>query len=287
MPDTHAFSPPVNIFHPLGHAPDFAPTKSSLALTDWWRQSGNGLCCLVGLGGSGKTATIDYFLRSLNILPGGTSVDRGGKRSSLGQKPGAVLVFSLAEGTPDALFAELRGWSGLRGDIPAAGLYDAIRRVLASSAQASSGRILLVLDALEAIQTREEAGIGRLTDSRIRDLLKRVAYGGLPGVSVLASSRLPLVDIEVERLPLYWMVEVVAMGPEAAVAFLRARGLRQSDNELRRIARGFGYHALALDLFSGGGLSQSVRPCLEPPREAEDAVQEALSEMLRSSLGVW
>src|SRR5262245_11975392 len=132
MPPT----PPINITHPLTFALDFQPTTASKALLAWWRQGSGGCCCLVGLGGGGKTATIDHFVRSLGLMPRVPSTSIAEKvPDPMRIRPRAALVFSLAQGSLDAFFGELYAW--LRGDSPAASTetYDAVRRELAAAGQ--------------------------------------------------------------------------------------------------------------------------------------------------------
>ena len=95
--------------------------------------------------------------------------------------------------------------------------------------------------------------MGRITDQRLRDLLTRAAYGALPGVALLVTTRLAPVDIEIQRLPFYARIDMDAMDPAAAVELLRSRGLRGSDRELRRMGASYGYHALTLDLAARSG----------------------------------
>jgi tetratricopeptide (TPR) repeat protein len=204
------------------------------------------VCCLVGLGGGGKTATVDHFLRRLDVLPM-VALARG--PDLLAPRPRAALVFSLAEASPDAFFDELSLWAHGEALPPSSASYDLLRRQLAALGQEAAEPILIVLDGVEAAQTTGGAdGLGRLLDHRIRDLLVRIAYGALPGICLLATTRLAPVDIEVQRLSAYTKIELEAMDAEAAVALLRARGVRESDRELRRIGEAYGHHALTLDL---------------------------------------
>jgi tetratricopeptide (TPR) repeat protein len=245
-------SPPINVVHRLAHAEDFQPTKSSQALLAWWKQS-RGVCCLVGLGGSGKTATVDHFLRRLGVLPGLAAAEDSGTQSPAVPAPAAVFVFSLSEGTPDTLFSELYAWAHGDASPTSAVKYDMVRHELATLGQSvAKQRVLLVLDGMEITQSREDAeGIGRLTDPRLRDLITNIAYGAFPGVCLLATTRFPPTDIEVQRLPCYRKIELEAMDPDAAVALLRARGVHDDVRELRRLSEHYGYHALTLDWVGG------------------------------------
>jgi hypothetical protein len=83
--------------------------------------------------------------------------------------------------------------------------------------------------------------------------LTRAAYGALPGVALLVTTRLAPTDIEIQRLPFYTRVDMDAMDPNAAVELLRSHGLRGNDRELQRIGASHGYHALTLDMAARSG----------------------------------
>ena len=57
---------------------------------------------LSGVGGAGKTATIDALLRRRGVLASATPPEKGDAE---------VLVFSFSEGTPEQLRDELRSWA--------------------------------------------------------------------------------------------------------------------------------------------------------------------------------
>ncbi len=59
--------PRINFVHSLLRARDYQNRPEFDRLCDWWRDGGEGVCALVGIGGAGKTAVADRFLR---VLPG-------------------------------------------------------------------------------------------------------------------------------------------------------------------------------------------------------------------------
>ena len=233
-------SPTINVVHPLAYASAFQDTAALRGLVQWWENARRGLCVLVGLGGAGKTAAADQFLREIGVL--------GSDRTGSAARPEATLVFSLAEANADAFFIELAIW--LNGDkaIGETTSYDQLRRRLTAVANAH-GPILLVLDGLEATQSaRTDDGIGRIVDYRLRDLLFRVAYGAIPGISIVATTRFAVSDIEAQRLPYVLRVDVERLDRAAAIGLLRARGVLGTDRDLARVAESFGDHALTIDL---------------------------------------
>ncbi len=64
--------PRINFVHPLLRARDYQNRPEFDRLCDWWRDGGQGVCALVGIGGAGKTAVADRFLR---VLPGAMADD--------------------------------------------------------------------------------------------------------------------------------------------------------------------------------------------------------------------
>jgi len=233
--------------HPLTPAVDYQETAAIGALARWWRTQRRGVCALVGIGGCGKTATADEFLRRVGVLEPRSAPAPNGSASGAGPVPGATFVFTFAEGTVEGLLDELRLWTPSVS--PVGGFEGLVRDLGAAAARRTDDApVLIVLDALEAAQAAGEDDVGRLRDPRLRALVTRVAYGALPGVALLVTSRLPLVDVEVQRLPLTHRIEADRLDEVAAAALLRSHGVRGDRRELARVSASYGYHALSLEL---------------------------------------
>jgi hypothetical protein len=58
--------------HSLLRAHDWQHRPQLDDVCQWWHQGGRGVCALIGMGGAGKTAVAERFLR---ILPGGLPDD--------------------------------------------------------------------------------------------------------------------------------------------------------------------------------------------------------------------
>jgi tetratricopeptide (TPR) repeat protein len=118
---------------------------------------------------------------------------------------------------------------------------------------AAAGRCLLVLDGLEKVQEDGSRGgaFGQILDSRLRDLVLRVADGWFPKVSLVVTTRFRLYDPESKRAWYYRQIEVEQLQASSAVRLLRARGVRGTDEQLEHVAREQGFHALSIDLVGG------------------------------------
>lgn len=173
--------------HTLLQARDYQDRPESEQLCDWWRAGALGVCALVGIGGAGKTAIAERFLR---VLPGGLPAGPNvSKREDL-PRPEAVSIFSFYDvPNPDSFFSQVHAW--LRDEV-----YDenaplpSYQQVL-QELQRAGNRLLLVLDGLEKVQDDGARGgaFGQILDGRLRDLVLRAADGYLSGVSLLITTR--------------------------------------------------------------------------------------------------
>ncbi|MCU0982035.1 MAG: hypothetical protein MUF25_23020, partial [Pirellulaceae bacterium] len=74
----------------------------------WWRGGGRGVLALVGMGGAGKTAIAERFLR---VLPGGLPDDPDVPKDGSLPMPHGVFVFSFYDApNPEAFFEALQMW---------------------------------------------------------------------------------------------------------------------------------------------------------------------------------
>ena len=128
------------VSHRLLRARDWQDRPQLGHLRDWWRGGQGGVCALVGIGGAGKTAIADRFVRA---LPGLLPEDDVPKDDTL-TPPDGLFVFSFYDApNPDACFAAVADWLGDETVTS----YEALLRLLRGRT-----RILLVLDGLEKIQ---------------------------------------------------------------------------------------------------------------------------------------
>lgn len=260
--------------HTLLSARDYQDRPEFEQLCDWWREGGTGVCTLVGMGGAGKTAIVERFLR---VLPGGLPAPKSlGKRTDLPQ-PESLFVFSFYEApNADSFFGQVHSW--LRGEahdesapLPS---YEQVFREL----ERADGRLFLVLDGFEKTQDDGMRGgaFGHILDGRLRNLVMRAADGYLSDISLLITSRFPLWDLSADRCSCSREIPIDKLDPTTAVALLRARGVRGTNQDLNALAREQGYHALTVDLMGGyisefcKGDPSKLESLAEPPHVPDD-----------------
>jgi hypothetical protein len=202
-----------------------------------WQRGFQGVLALVGLGGAGKTAVAARFLAEL----AGASRPAGLFLWSFYQEPDAGLFLQRAYhyfAGPAAAHQSARG----------AGLLHLLREALARG-----GPHWLVLDGLERVQLQDSAGAaayGQIEDPLLKGLLTRIAEGTGRTVA-LVTSRFPLTDLRAFLGRGYRPLDVGGLGPEAARALLRGRGVKGDDVVLDGLVERYGAHALTLDHLGG------------------------------------
>jgi hypothetical protein len=234
--------------HPLLRARDWQDRPEFARLCDWWRQIGKGVCALVGIGGAGKTAVVDRFLR---VLPEVLPPDLGVRKLEALPKPRRLFVFSFYDApNPDAFFTQLAGWlnegeNRLKASAPS---YEQTVRLLEHA-----GPCLLVLDGLEKVQEDGLRGapFGQIADGRLRSFVLRAAEGRLWEAALLITTRFALDDLRGHPGLNYREIAIDHLSEEACISLLRLRGVRGADPELAQIARDCGLHALTVDLAGG------------------------------------
>jgi hypothetical protein len=248
--------------HHLLRARDWQDRPELEHLCDWWRTIGGGLYALVGIGGAGKTATIDRFLQ---ILPGGSPepldpTKAPPRRTDLPETT-QPFVFSFYDvPNEDSFIGELANW--LERVAPDELPRGADRQKLSMAHLAqwlqnlahSRKRTLLVLDGLEKVQDdgRRSGRYGHIVDGRLRNLLLDIAEGRFGHLAVVVTTRFDLYDPLAERVPYYWRAFVEQLDEQACVRLLRSRGVIESDDSLlRRLADEQGRHALTVNLIGG------------------------------------
>ena len=265
------------VVHRLLRARDYQERPEAERLKAWWRDGGEGVCALVGIGGAGKMAITEWFLRCVPELT--ASDPKLPKNSSL-PTPDRCFVFSFYDApNPQVFLAQMAAWlDGVDYEetAPRPSFYQLLGRL------PSSGRTLLVMDGLEKIQDDSARGgtFGRVVDGSMRNFLLNAAGGYLSGISVIITTRFNLYDLEFEGGPLYTAIPIERISAEACRTLLRHHGVRGGDDDLDAIAEAAGRHALTVDL-AGGYLAQfcdgaSTAPLhFASPEELESAAHES------------
>jgi len=235
--------------HRLLYARDFQPRREYEQVIGWWKERRSGVCSLVGIGGAGKTAICDRFLR---VLPGGLDPDPAVPKDSTLPPPGAVMVFAFDEGRhPENFFAHLHAAiQGIAYDesAPRPSYYQT--RAALSGFRPPGAGFLLCLDGIEKVQDDGLRGgvFGAIKDPSFKDFIERLADGYFPGTSALITTRYPIASLEEEQPPNYVMLPVDDLSENASIALLSRRGVNGDREALRRLAARCGNHALTLEL---------------------------------------
>ena len=266
----------------------------------WWRgvdgkQGGRGVCALIGMGGAGKTAVAERFLR---ILPGGLPVDPDVEKDPSLPTPHSTFVFSFYDApNADAFFESLQMW------LQNTPIVETVLTVTQMGFMLQQRQGLIVLDGLERVQDDGRRGeFGRMHSPRLRDFLNRLASGNFSDLSVLVTSRFPLADLRDKNPRFFHPIPVNQIDIAAGVQLLRDRGVRGADPQLEPIVEQCGRHALTVD-FAGGyvaeygqgdpatplDLNVGVQPLgdggdeerLKPGLQHEDELDEDQREVLR------
>jgi len=214
----------------------FGRQEEMAILDEAWDSGRTHVVSLVAWGGVGKSTLVNKWLERM-----AADNYRGARR---------VFAWSFSsQGTgeratsADQFIAQALDWFG--DPDPAAGspwakgerLADLVRRE----------RTLLVLDALESLQSGSAYERGKIKDPGLAVLISELGRRN-PGICVI-TTRVAVADLD--PFPATARQEdLEQISVEAGRALLRVGGVRGSDAELEEAARDFGNHALALNLLA-------------------------------------
>ena len=209
-----------------------------------YAMGGRGVCALIGMGGAGKTAVAERFLR---ILPGGLPEDPSIPKDPSMPTPHSTFVFSFYDApNAEAFFESLQMWLQNTPQVETVLSFGQMGFLL----QQRQG--LVVLDGLERVQHDGQRGeFGRLESPKLRDFLNQLAAGMYADLSVLVTSRFPLAHLRDKNPRFFHPVPVNQIDLTAGVQLLRERGVHGTDPQLEPIVEQCGRHALTVDLAGG------------------------------------
>lgn len=232
--------PEANYFvHTLLRARDWQHRPEFDRVCEWWRGGGRGVCALVGMGGTGKTAIADRFLNEL--------LDDPNLNRQRGNRPRSVFVYSFYnDDKPENFFRYLQVW------LEGTSAPDKQKSPTQLMFDVQQHKGLIILDGLERVQKSSvRGGLGQLTSPDLRHLLNHIACGSAREVSVLATSRFPLTDLRDSQPRYFHTIAIDQIAVASGVALLRGRGVRGTDVQLAAIVEHCGRHALTVDLAGG------------------------------------
>ena len=233
-------APKTHIPHRLLRARDWQNRPEYLDVIRWWNSENQNVCSLIGIGGAGKTAIADRFLR---LLYGATRPDESSiaEERSIRQ-PDFLFVFSFYDVPNAEQFFEHLVY-GLSLKMPNAltimPRYFEIKNSLMLMANQFERGLLIVLDGLELLQDDGLRGgtFGKILDGRLKDFLETIADGWMPKVRVLITTRFRLSAPFHVRHRGYCPIEVNKIEMNAAISLMHTRrneGHRYPTGEGRR-----------------------------------------------------
>ncbi|MCP4608376.1 MAG: DUF4062 domain-containing protein [Planctomycetes bacterium] len=246
------------VVHPLQPAPHFRGRQDLLRdLQLWWKDPvhPDRVRSLVALGGTGKTAVVERFLKGI-------------RKDKL---RGSVLVWSFYEQpNTDAFLREACiVFAGMEGR-GAGGRLERLQRALSGSQPH-----LLVLDGLERIQSVGKSGRARgdLEDHRLKNLLRSIA-SGLGRTRALITSRFKLSDLEQWEGAGYRSYHLEVLDKQTAISVLKAWKVKGDEEQLLALAESVGNHALSVSVLG----SYLNHYCNGNPDGAQELNLEEISE---------
>lgn len=220
------------VVHPLQPAPHFRGRKNTLkGLQEWWEDPVNPdrVLSLIAIGGTGKTAVIEHFLKTI----------------IKGKLQGSVLVWSFyEEPNTDAFLSEAcKVFASEKSEVRVGGRLERLQRALIGNEPH-----LLVLDGLERIQYegKSDRTRGDLEDHRLKNLLRSIASGDLGPTRALITSRFKLTDLQQWEGAGYRCCHLNILNKQTAVAVLKAWKVQGKKEELLDLAESMGRHAISV-----------------------------------------
>ena len=231
----------------------------------WWRAGGPGLVAVLGIAGCGKTALAAHFLEAVRPNPGSDA-------AFATPAPDMLFVFSfrvLADPKTcldrlEALLPKVERRAPESDDSELA--EDASPEPFPDNSllgrlHASTGRLLILFDALDAVQVPVERADGitwEIEDAKLRELISELASGRAANVALLTTSRLPF-EMGLHGAPNSYesgsaeahglRIDLDRFERDEAVRFLRRQGLMFSEALLIDAALACADHPCVLTAF--------------------------------------
>jgi hypothetical protein len=228
------------IVHPLHPAVGFQSRPELQRLHKFWRNHNDAnVLGVVGIGGSGKSALVEHFLRLV----------REPSKTQTSLPPADLLFvwsFYESDSSEEALLALLEALGG--SPAKAKDKSTCLTKIQQRFELKQGSRKLVVLDGLERIQEEGKGRLGRLRDEArpVRQFLRWAADTSLD-IRVICTSRLPIVDLE-DQTGGYDSLPLGDLPLQAARLLLRSRGVKGRDDQLDELLEEFGRHALLLSV---------------------------------------
>jgi tetratricopeptide (TPR) repeat protein len=212
----------------------FGRDKELARLDAAWNDEGTRVVSIVAMGGAGKSALVDRWLKQRMQKDKWRGAERvyGWSFYSQGSSDGA---------SGDAFIAEALRWFGHIGEVPVS----AWDRGELLARLVKQHKTLLVLDGLEPLQAPEADG-GKIRDHGVAALVRELAADGR-GLCVI-STRFAISDLASGEEGPAPRIDLDELSPEDGAKLLEVLGAKGPPKELEDAAREMKGHALALTL---------------------------------------
>jgi len=253
-------TPDINAIHTLLRASNWEDRQEFQELINWWnKRSLCGVCALIGIGGSGKTAIVDKFLQAI------LGVEKND--NLLFNRINKVLVYSFYEdNNSDNFLIKLDGFlTDIQDRKPKYGknnkhennedeLEIELRETRIERINRKLGykqKALIILDGFEMMQSDNsiQAKFGEIKRTEISNLLKKTAHGYLPETYFIITTRFQIYDLIESQCKLFKVINVNSLEEQTCLNIFINRGIKSKHkSELLKISNALGLHALSIDL---------------------------------------
>jgi len=205
-------------------------------ITEWYKNPEVRIGALIGWGGVGKSALVRQWYDSLEenkIQPDGIFWWGFYRNAFLDQFLNALLRYVSQEKIdPDSIKSNWEKTERIKEYI-------------------SQGAYLIILDGLEQMQKSESGDeFGKMLHGECIELLHYLADAPKAGLCLI-TTRFPLKDLENWSEDSYKTLPLVDLSLPDAIAMLRKRGVKGSDNDLKEVVERYRGHALSLTSVAG------------------------------------
>ncbi|MEM8720034.1 MAG: hypothetical protein AAGE84_12085 [Cyanobacteria bacterium P01_G01_bin.39] len=255
----HKLQKKIRVVHALPPIPRFVGREEELQALQNFVSNQAGIFSVIGIGGSGKTAIIQYFMERLY---NDNSLQFDG-----------IFIWSFYEDQSISYFLQETYLFFSRVEQINKSGFELLYRL--TELLTSGRKNLLVLDGLETVQrpkTDSEGIFGRIDDRLLKIFLTSIAAD--PGkIRCIITSRFDIPDLEPWLDKSYWHIKLQDLDTKSAISLLKSHKIKDDDLNLEKIILEYGTHSLTLDHLG----SYIAEFCSCDPKKIENLPEPDLS----------